>query len=143
MAYITTEELTTVLTKYRPELTLSPTELNHIEWASNVLDQIEWVGSRVTSVQVNSWPRINVPIDRYDSSLGYHSSETVPEEVQLICALLAERFASDPGIVDDSAPGISVSGISLPDIDYNLFGDQLRFLISKYRKSSGGIRVLG
>ena len=140
--YITVEDLVTLIVANRIDLetAANTVEDSHIEFASAYLDSIDWVGSRVASSQSHAWPRSYVPIDRFDSSLGYRDNSTIPTEILLIVSELAIRYSSDPSITDDSATGIAVTGVTLPDFDPSVLGGYIRDRIAPFVKNSGGLR---
>ena len=146
MAYITLANLTLVISANRPDLDAAVENLTdeQITFAANVLDSIDWVGVRVSSTQDHAWPRANVPIDRFNISLGYMDSSTIPTEILLILGELAIRYSLNPGITSDSASGIAVTGVSLPDSRFDLIGDYIRSRIRAFlSNSSRAVRVGG
>ena len=141
MAYITVDQANAVIATNRPDLEAAANnlELTHLEFASDYLDSLNWVGYRSEASQVNAWPRSYVPIDKYNNSLGYRDNSVIPKEIMLIVSELALRFLSNPGITGDAAPGLAVTGVTLPDTNPEVLGQYLSGRIKNFLRGGGGL----
>ena len=140
MEYITLEELATIIAANRPDLEVASEDVEqaHIEFATSHLNTVNWIGNRASSTQANAWPRSYVPIDKFDRSLGNRDNSVIPSEIKLIAAELAVRFASTPSITNSSASGIAVTGVTLPDSEFDILGDYISDAIQQFLKTPSG-----
>jgi hypothetical protein len=75
--------------------------------ATDYMEQVyrlRWAGSRVTTVQALSWPRIHVPINDFSDGRypAYYAQDEVPMMVSNACAELALRAASETLLIDET-----------------------------------------
>lgn len=72
-----------------------------------------WKGYRVSELQVLSWPRSNVIVDRFTVA-----SSVVPTVVQEVCADMALK-ASAGDLVPDIAPGVVREKVDVLEVEYD------------------------
>jgi hypothetical protein len=80
--------------------------------ATDYMEQVyrlRWAGSRVTTTQALSWPRIYVPIHDFSDGRypAYYAQDEVPDVVANACAELALRAASETLLDDETRAVLS------------------------------------
>jgi hypothetical protein len=100
--------------------------------ATRYLDQLVWIGSKVTTTQALLWPRT-------DAECGEKSYSTtvIPPEVKYGTFLLAEALLDDPTVMSGNSPTISGELISgIPNAD--LKRAKLDIMEVEFREAAGG-----
>ncbi len=102
---------------------------------------VRWKGTRVTSTQALSWPRLYV--DRED----YYPADKVPDEVQHACALLALK-SIDGDLNADLTQGVIREKVDVLEVEYDKYSPQytryraIDQLLNPLLTSSGSNRKL-
>lgn len=102
--------------------------------ATRYLDQLIWIGSKVTTTQALMWPRT-------DAECGEKSYATtvIPPEVKYGTFLLAEALLDDPDAMSGNSPTIQGELITgIPNAD--LKRAKLDIMEVEFRDSAGGTR---
>jgi hypothetical protein len=100
--------------------------------ATKYLDQLLWIGSKVSATQALLWPRINAACGEKS-----YTTTVIPPEVKYGTFLLAEALLADPTVMSGNSPTIQGELITgIPNAD--LKRAKLDIMELEFREAAGG-----